>query len=120
MPQKLAIIAGVGPGTGRSLAVRFAAAYTVILLSRSPSNFAPIVDEINASSRPGGSDTGEAFGISTDLTDPASVQSAFRAIQQRYPGRELAAAVFNSGSMVRKPFLELTEDDFTGALRAQV
>lgn len=33
----------------------------------------------------------------------------------------LAAAVFNvGGTLVRKPFLELTEDEFTGAFNLQV
>lgn len=81
-----AVIAGVGPGTGRSVALKFAKTYPVALLARSPSSYADIVAEITQSG-------GQAIGISTDTADPASVKAAFDKIHAEYPDKNLAAAV---------------------------
>jgi NAD(P)-dependent dehydrogenase (short-subunit alcohol dehydrogenase family) len=105
-----AVIAGVGAGTGRSLSLKFAQTYPVVLLSRSSNSYSDIVEEIKSSG-------GQAVGISTDVTDPASVKSAFETIKKEYAGKKLAAAVYNaSGKLKRAPFLDLTLDDWEGAL----
>ncbi|KAH1301705.1 hypothetical protein KXV95_004463, partial [Aspergillus fumigatus] len=111
--KALAVIAGVGPGTGASIARRFAKAYSVVVLSRNPANFEPLVQEINSSG-------GQALGISADVTDSTSVKSAFEKIAQQYAGVPLAAAVFNpAGGFTRKPFLELTEEEFSQGFENQ-
>ena len=108
MSKPFAIIAGVGSGTGASVARRFAKAYPVALLARSSASLDPIVSEINNSG-------GKAIGFNTDVADEASVRKTFDSIKQQLGG-EAAAAVFNaSGRFARKPFLESTLDDFTGA-----
>ncbi|GES63829.1 oxidoreductase, short-chain dehydrogenase/reductase family [Aspergillus terreus] len=113
MTKPFAIIAGVGPGTGASIARRFAKAYSVVLLARNPASFEPVVNEINTSG-------GQALGISTDLSDSTSVRAAFDKISKQYAGLALAAAVFNpGGGFVRKPFLELTEEEFTQGYESQ-
>jgi NAD(P)-dependent dehydrogenase (short-subunit alcohol dehydrogenase family) len=101
-----AVISGAGSGTGRSVALRFARAYPVVLLSRKPSNFQPIVDEINASG-------GKAWGYATDATDQAAVDKAFESIDRDLPqGSKLAAAVFNGNAgFAVKPFLESKLED---------
>lgn len=81
-----AIVAGAGPGTGRSVALRFARAYPVVVLARSPSSYSDIVAEIKQQG-------GEALGVSADTSDPQSVASAFETIRAEYAGRKLAAAV---------------------------
>lgn len=84
-----------------------------MLLSRTPSNFEPLVQEINSSG-------GKAIGISTDVSDPNSVKSAFDEIEKQFPDSPLAASIFNpAGGFVRKPFLELTNEDYAGALDSQ-
>lgn len=56
---------------------------------------------------------GHAIGIDTDVTDSASVASAFEQIKKEMGDAKLAAAVYNvGGGFVRKPFLELTEKEF--------
>ncbi|KAJ5279227.1 Short-chain dehydrogenase/reductase SDR [Penicillium angulare] len=111
--KTLAVIAGVGPGTGASIARRFAKIYPVVVLARSPESYDAVVKEIT-------SNGGEAVGISTDVSDSKSVNSAFDQIEKKYPGSVLAAAVFNpGGGFVKKPFLELTEDDFAAGLNGQ-
>ncbi|KAJ9319414.1 hypothetical protein DTO271D3_183 [Paecilomyces variotii] len=111
--KAIAIVAGVGSGTGASIARKFAKAYPVVLLSRNPTNYQPIVEEINAAG-------GKAVGFSTDLADLKSVQSTFDKIAKEFPSALLAAAIFNpGGGFVRKPFLELTEEEFLSGFESQ-
>ncbi|CAI7651867.1 unnamed protein product [Penicillium bialowiezense] len=111
--KALAIIAGVGPGTGASIARKFAKSYSVVVLARNPDNYDPVVQEINSSG-------GQAVGISTDVSDSKSVNAAFDKIAEQYPSQKVAAAIFNpGGGFVRKPFLELTEADYATALASQ-
>ena len=106
-PSPFAVIAGVGPGTGAAVARRFAKAYPVALLARSPDNYESLVQEINASG-------GQAIGISTDVSSEESVKSAFVKIEEEFGGAVgCAAAVFNaSGPFMRKPLLEMGVEEF--------
>jgi NAD(P)-dependent dehydrogenase (short-subunit alcohol dehydrogenase family) len=106
-----AVIAGVGSGTGRSVSIKFAKAYPVVLMSRSEESYKDIVEEIKKSG-------GEAIGVSTDVTDAASVKSAFETIRKEYAGKKLAAAIYNaSGRPKMGPFLELSLDDWESSLK---
>ncbi|THY95711.1 NAD(P)-binding protein [Aureobasidium pullulans] len=108
MSPAFAIIAGVGPGTGASVARRFALSYPVALLARNPDNYTSLVDEINKSG-------GKAIGISTDVSDAGSVKKAVEEAKEKF-GDKCAAAVFNaSGPFFRKSVLELTEREFVGS-----
>ena len=102
--RPLAIIAGVGPGTGRALALRFSKSYTIVALARKPSNFASIVDEITT----GG---GNAYGVQADITNPNSITAAFSEIAKKYPNLPTAVAVYNVAAFIHKPFQELTLED---------
>lgn len=107
-----AVVAGVGPGTGACVARKFAQAYPVALLARKPANYEPIVQEIEAAG-------GKAIGISTDVSDSASVKNAFEKLAKEMGDAQLAAAVFNvGGSFIKKPFLELTEEEFLSGMDA--
>jgi len=86
MASKLVtIIAGVGPGTGAAIARKFAAAYPVVLLARNPDNYNDLVKEINGNG-------GVAIGVSTDVSDPASVKNAISQVEKEF-GKEVGAAV---------------------------
>ncbi|KAK1761394.1 hypothetical protein QBC47DRAFT_290930 [Echria macrotheca] len=105
-----AVVAGVGAGTGRSVALRFAKAYPVALLARKPESYNDIVAEIKQQG-------GEAIGISTDTADEASVKAAFETIKKEFPGKKLAAAIYNVGAgFAVKPFLELKAEDLQNSL----
>ncbi|KAL2257410.1 hypothetical protein VTK26DRAFT_207 [Humicola hyalothermophila] len=109
-----AIIAGVGAGTGRSVALRFAQAYPVVLLSRKPESYSDIVSEIRARG-------GEAYGHSVDVSDPEGVAATFQAIKQELPDRKLVAAIYNAGAgYAIKPFLEQTLSDLEASLASNV
>ena len=104
-PTPWAIIAGVGSGTGASIARRFARSYPVALLARTPASYTALAEEINASG-------GKAVGISTDVSDASSVKAAFAQVEKEW-GPNCAVAVFNaSGAFFRKSVLELTEAEF--------
>ncbi|PIG79066.1 Fe-S cluster assembly protein DRE2 [Aspergillus arachidicola] len=61
---------------------------------------------------------GEEVKIMNDMVQ--LVKSAFEKINEQYGGSTLAAAVFNSGGgFVRKPFLELTEEEFASGFESQ-
>jgi NAD(P)-dependent dehydrogenase (short-subunit alcohol dehydrogenase family) len=108
-PLRFAIVAGVGSGTGSSIARRFAQSYPVVLLARTQKSYDGIVEEINGKG-------GKAVGISTDLSDPDSVGRAFSKIKEMYPDNSCAAAIYNaSGPFARKPFLETTLQDYEGS-----
>ncbi|KEF54206.1 7-alpha-hydroxysteroid dehydrogenase [Exophiala aquamarina CBS 119918] len=113
MSQKAwAVVIGIGPGTGASVARRFAKNYAVALLARKPENYEPFVKEINDAG-------GKAIGISTDTADGKSIQSAFDQINKERGSAPLAAAIFNvGGAFIRKPFLELSAQEYEGGWQA--
>ncbi|KAI0124491.1 NAD(P)-binding protein [Hypoxylon sp. NC0597] len=100
------IVAGAGPGTGRACAIKFSNAYPVVLLARKPESYKATVADINKAG-------GKAIGISADTSDVKSLDSAFEKIAKELPGYKLAAAIYNVGAgFQRKPFLELSVEDF--------
>jgi NAD(P)-dependent dehydrogenase (short-subunit alcohol dehydrogenase family) len=104
--QPFAVVAGVGPGTGASVARRFAKAYPIVLLARGTDKFEKLAQEINEQG-------GKAIGISADVSNAESLTSAFQQIEKEFPGAHCAAAFFNAaGGFIRKPFLEVTEKEF--------
>lgn len=77
-------------------------------MARNPANYESLVEEIQKKG-------GWAEGISTDVSDAGSVQRAFEEVERIAGGKEgrVAAAVFNvGGRFIRKPFLELTQEEF--------
>lgn len=107
-----AVIAGVGPGTGAFVARKFAQTYPVAVLARKPANYEPVIRDIEAAG-------GKAIGISTDVSDARSVTGAFERLLKEMDGAQLAAAIFNvGGSFIKKPFLELSEEEFMAGVDA--
>lgn len=110
--RALAIIAGAGPGTGTSIALRFSKLYHIILLTRSESSFRPALDAITAAG-------GSAHGITADISSGASVAAAFQEIREKYPDAEVRAGVYNvGGKFAFKPFLEITEEEWVSGTEA--
>ncbi|THZ68682.1 NAD(P)-binding protein [Aureobasidium pullulans] len=98
-PNIFAVIAGVGPGTGAAVVRKFAQAYPVVLLARKEESYSSLVKEINEAG-------GSALGVATDVSVGSSITAAFEKIKAKF-GSDATCAV------IKKPFLELTEDDFT-------
>ncbi|USW55720.1 Putative short-chain dehydrogenase/reductase SDR, NAD(P)-binding domain superfamily [Septoria linicola] len=102
----IAVIVAVGPGTGASIARRFASAYPVVLLARSPENYEAVAADINKKG-------GKAIGISTDVSNESSVNAAFEKINQEFNGAPIAAAIFNASTRPkRKSVLELSVEEY--------
>ncbi|RAL07820.1 NAD(P)-binding protein [Aspergillus homomorphus CBS 101889] len=101
LSKSIAIIAGAGPGTGASIARRFAKAYPVVLLARSPSSLDPLVQGINQAG-------GSAIGIPADVTNVGVMDSTMKQIESQFGANlTVAAAVFNvAGKFSRSPFLD--------------
>jgi NAD(P)-dependent dehydrogenase (short-subunit alcohol dehydrogenase family) len=86
----------------------------VVVLARNPANYEGVVQDINSSG-------GKAHGIRVDISDAASLKAAFDKItKELFPDTPLAAAVFNpGGGFVRKPFLELSEEEYAAGYNSQ-
>lgn len=111
MPISVAIVAGVGPGTGTAIARRFAQAYPVVLLARSQASLDPISRDITDQG-------GSALSIPTDVTIPASMETVIEQIKNRFgQDAKISAAIYNVASkFTRKPFLETTSEEFIRSL----
>jgi len=113
-----AIVAGVGPGTGRSVALKFSEFYPVVLLARRPESYTDVVAQINKAG-------GKAIGISADATDEASLTSAVESLKKdsEFEHLQLVAAIYNvrpNSRPSRKPFLELNLEDLDNSLNGNV
>jgi len=110
--MKAAIIAGVGPGTGASLARAFAKeGYAVGLLSRRPESNHPIAEEIDAAG-------GRALAVQADVTDRRSVQAAVAQIRQSFG--PITALAHNASGYGRADFLKMDPEQIRQAFEANV
>lgn len=82
------------------------------LLARKPENYESLVQEINNAG-------GKAIGVSADASSGQSVKAAFEAINKARGTEPVAAAIFNvGGSFIRKPFLDLSPEEFESGWEA--
>lgn len=111
----IAVIAGVGPGTGSAIARRFAQAYPVVLLARSLQSLDPIAKEITQYG-------GSALSIPTDVTSASGMTSTMDQVKAQFGSDvSIAAAAYNVASkFVRKPFLEQSSEEFLGNLEPSI
>jgi NADP-dependent 3-hydroxy acid dehydrogenase YdfG len=93
MTSKLiTIVAGVGSGTGASIARKFAATYPVVLLARKTESYEGLAKEINENG-------GKAIGISTDVANSQSMRNAVEMIKKEF-GADVGAAVRSSPACI--------------------
>lgn len=88
--RPLAIIYGVGPGLGLSLAKAFAPTHSLAILSRSLSNLEPLVKELEK-------EGGDVKAFASDVSD-AGLKDAFARIQKEFGGREVDVGVWNGSA----------------------
>ena len=100
---KVALITGGAGGIASGLARGFAAAGARLILADRNEAVGPRVEEL----RRAGAD---AAALVFDITDASAVDRAFKEAVQRF-GR-LDIVVNNAAIIVRKPFLELTQDEW--------
>jgi len=112
MTMEVAIIGGVGPGTGGALARAFAKQdYAVGLLSRRAESSAPIAEEIRARG-------GKALVVPCDVTDRQSVQTAVGEIRNKLGA--ITALAHNASGYGRGRFLEMDPEQVRGSFDANV
>jgi NADP-dependent 3-hydroxy acid dehydrogenase YdfG len=72
----VAVVVGVGAGTGAALARRFASAYTVALVARGAEKLEELAGEIKAAG-------GRAFAVPADVSKAAEIETAFPRIREQ-------------------------------------
>jgi NAD(P)-dependent dehydrogenase (short-subunit alcohol dehydrogenase family) len=108
--RKVAVVVGVGPGLGRSVALRFAReGYAIALMSRGTDKLQPVEAEI----REGG---GEAKSIACDATRPDAVAGAFAAAREALGPADVL--VYNAGAFQMSGILETTPEQFETCWKA--
>lgn len=110
--MQIAVVAGIGAGTGSAVAHRFALKYPVALLARSKENLDPVVDSIRSKG-------GKAFGYVTDVSEQADMETTFKHISNDYPNYAITAAIYNvGGAFKRGSFLDVSLEDFEAAQKS--
>jgi 3-oxoacyl-[acyl-carrier protein] reductase len=98
-PQlRTAIVTGASRGIGRAIAKRLARDFRVVATGRDRPALDSLVSEIAA-------DGGACTSVAVDLRDPSAVRTTLG-------GVEADVLVNNAGVMTKKPFLELTADEW--------
>jgi NAD(P)-dependent dehydrogenase (short-subunit alcohol dehydrogenase family) len=106
--RPVAVVVGVGPGTGAALARRFAGGYRVALVARTIDYLETLAGEIRA----GG---GEAFEAPADVGNFPEVAEAFSAIRQKLGDPEIL--LYNAGSGIWGTIADITAAQYEAAWR---
>jgi len=108
--SKVVAVLGVGPGLGAAIARRFAGeGFAVALMARREESAASIQRGIEESG-------GIALPISTDATDPASVELAFERIRSELGETEVF--VYNAGAFEMGGILDISPEKFDECFKA--
>src|SRR5215472_17706148 len=106
--KPVAVVVGVGPGTGAALARRFAKGYRVALVARNAAYLKTLADEIRA----GG---GEVLEAPADVGKFSDVAGAFAAIREKLTDPEVL--LYNAGSGVWATIVDMTPEQYEAAWR---
>lgn len=105
MEGKVCVVTGAGPGTGASLARRFAqGGYRVAMLARTEKRLHELAEAI-----PG------TRGYATDVTDPEAVRDTFARIRSDLGAVDVL--LHNAGSGIFGAFLDVTPEMFEASWR---
>jgi len=108
--DKVAVVLGVGPGLGSSLAERFArGGYAVALNARGEEKLAPVRQRIEEAG-------GKAVSFPGDVTAPAAMQRIFTAIREQLGDPEVLC--YNAGAFQMGGILDLDPGTFERCWRA--
>ena len=103
--SRVCVIAGAGPGNGRSLGRRFSReGYKVVLLARSEDHVARIAAQVP-----------DSTGLACDLTDEAAVTATFRSIADDFG--PVDTLIYNAGNAVWGDIESLSPADFEQSWR---
>lgn len=104
----VAVVVGVGPGTGAALARRFAKGYRVALVARSADYLKTLAGEVRAAG-------GEALEAPADVANFSEVAGAFAAIREKLSDPEVL--LYNAGSGTWGTIVDITAEQYEAAWR---
>ena len=111
---EVAVVAGVGPGLGASLARKFAEeGCHVALLARSRDFIETLADELRRRGR-------EVLAIPTDISEASQVAAAFQRIREQLGSVDLLINNASAGAPFGQPFAEIPPESFTRGWRVGV
>jgi NAD(P)-dependent dehydrogenase (short-subunit alcohol dehydrogenase family) len=108
MSKPVAVVVGVGPGTGAALAKRFSAEYAVALVARRRAELEAVANEIRARG-------GAALEAPADVTNANEVHAAFEAIRAKLGAPEVL--LYNAGSGTWGTIADMTPEAFESTWR---
>ena len=113
LKDKVAIVTGANSGIGQAIAERFAAegAYVAVNFRPNAGHEQEVADMLAAFPTPG-------MPAPADVSNRVDVERMFAAILQKF-GR-IDIAVNNAGTESKKPFVDLTDDDWNKILRVNL
>jgi len=102
--KDIAIVAGIGPGLGKSLCTRLCAeGYAVVGLARSAASGQELERELQSK------DQSFRF-VECDVTNAAAVERTVQTVTGEWGAP--STLIYNAGQLLIKPFVETTADDF--------
>ena len=101
--KKVAVVTGVGPGLGASLARRFAKEYAVALIARKADYLQSLAGEIRASG-------GQVLEVPADIGNREQVESAFATIRSQLGAPEVL--LYNAGSGTWGTITDITPEQY--------
>jgi NAD(P)-dependent dehydrogenase (short-subunit alcohol dehydrogenase family) len=111
---EVAVVAGVGPGLGASLARRFAkAGCRIALLARTSEVIEALANELHGQGS-------KALAVPADVSQPDQVAAAFRSIQEQLGPVDLLINNASASGPFGQPFIEVAVDSFTQSWRVGV
>ena len=99
----VAVVVGVGPGLGASLARRFAQGYKVAIVARRADYLQSLAGEIRATG-------GQVLEVPADIGDRAQVEAAFKSIRERLGPPEVL--LYNAGSGTWGTITDITPEQY--------
>ncbi len=99
----VAVVVGVGPGTGASLARRFVQGYAIAMIARSADYLHTLGDEIRATGA-------KVLEVPADMGNVSQVSAAFASIRDKLGDPDIL--LYNAGSGTWGTILEITPEQY--------
>ncbi|CAF3134701.1 unnamed protein product [Rotaria socialis] len=111
--KPIAIVIGVGPGLGASLAKRFAiGGYSIGLVSRKESSVQPVQKKLEQQGH-------TSLSVTADASDILSMKNAFHKIRTEF-GSDPEVLLYNAGRFIYNSILDLKPETLKNALNISV
>lgn len=104
----VAVVVGVGPGLGASLARRFAQQYAVAIVARKAEYLKSLAEELRAAG-------GQVLEVPADIGDRAQVEAAFKLIREHLGPPEVL--LYNAGSGTFGTITDITPEQYEDSWR---